>query len=47
MSKLFASACIEAPAEVVWARRAKLEDIQLTESKSNTPPVCLTLVSVI
>ena len=29
MIKLFASACIEAPAEVVWARLAKLEDIHL------------------
>lgn len=29
MIKLFASACIEAPAEVVWAQLAKLEDIQL------------------
>ena len=29
MIKLFASACIEAPAEIVWARLAKLEDIQL------------------
>lgn len=29
MMKLFASVCIEAPAEVVWARLAKLEDIQL------------------
>jgi hypothetical protein len=29
MIKLFASACIEAPAERVWARLAKLEDIQL------------------
>ena len=29
MIKLFASACIEAPAETVWARLAKLEDIQL------------------
>jgi polyketide cyclase/dehydrase/lipid transport protein len=29
MIKLFASVCIEAPAEVVWAQLAKLEDIQL------------------
>lgn len=29
MIKLFASACIEAPAEVVWAQLAQLEDIQL------------------
>jgi hypothetical protein len=29
MIKLLASACIEAPAERVWARLAKLEDIQL------------------
>ena len=29
MIKLFASVCIEAPADVVWARLAKLEDIQL------------------
>jgi hypothetical protein len=29
MIKLFASVCIEAPAETVWARLAKLEDIQL------------------
>jgi ligand-binding SRPBCC domain-containing protein len=29
MIKLFASVCIEAPAEIVWARLAKLEDIQL------------------
>jgi hypothetical protein len=29
MIKLYASACIEAPAEIVWARLAKLEDIQL------------------
>ena len=29
MIKLFASACIEAPAETVWASLAKLEDIQL------------------
>ena len=29
MIKLFASVCIEAPAAIVWARLAKLEDIQL------------------
>jgi hypothetical protein len=29
MIKLFASVCIEAPAEIVWAQLAKLEDIQL------------------
>jgi ligand-binding SRPBCC domain-containing protein len=29
MIKLIASVCIEAPAEAVWARLAKLEDIQL------------------
>lgn len=29
MIKLFASVCIEAPAETVWARLSKLEDIQL------------------
>jgi hypothetical protein len=29
MIKLFASVCIEAPAEVVWAQLARLEDIQL------------------
>jgi hypothetical protein len=29
MITLFASACIEAPTEVVWDRLAKLEDIQL------------------
>src|SRR5581483_499882 len=29
MIKLFASVCIEAPAEMVWARLAKLDDIQL------------------
>ena len=29
MITLFASACIEAPAEVVWAQLAKLEAIQL------------------
>lgn len=29
MIKLFASVCIEAPAEVVWTQLAKLEDIQL------------------
>ena len=29
MIKLIASVCIEAPADVVWARLAKLEDIQL------------------
>ena len=29
MIKLFASVCIDAPAETVWARLAKLEDIQL------------------
>jgi hypothetical protein len=29
MIKLFASVCIEAPADRVWARLAKLEDIQL------------------
>lgn len=29
MIKLFASVCIEAPSEIVWARLAKLEDIQL------------------
>ena len=29
MIKLFASVCIEAPAAVVWAQLAKLEDIQL------------------
>lgn len=29
MITLFASVCIEAPGEVVWARLAKLEDIQL------------------
>jgi polyketide cyclase/dehydrase/lipid transport protein len=29
MIKLFATACIEAPAAIVWARLAKLEDIQL------------------
>jgi hypothetical protein len=29
MIKLFASACIEAPTEVMWAQLAKLEDIQL------------------
>ena len=29
MIKLFASVCIEAPAEMVWARLAQLEDIQL------------------
>ena len=29
MIKLFASVCIEAPAESVWAQLAKLEDIQL------------------
>ena len=29
MIKLFASVCIEAPAETVWAQLAKLEDIQL------------------
>jgi hypothetical protein len=27
--RLFASVCIEAPAEVVWARLARLEDIRL------------------
>jgi hypothetical protein len=29
MIKLFASACIEAPAELVWAQLAQLQDIQL------------------
>src|SRR6266545_1958712 len=29
MIKLFASVCIEAPAAIVWARLAMLEDIQL------------------
>jgi hypothetical protein len=29
MIKLSASVCIEAPAEIVWARLARLEDIQL------------------
>jgi hypothetical protein len=29
MIKLVASVCIEAPHDVVWARLAKLEDIQL------------------
>ncbi len=29
MIKLFASVCIEAPAPTVWARLARLEDIQL------------------
>ena len=29
MIKLSASICIEAPAAIVWARLAKLEDIQL------------------
>ena len=29
MIKLFASVCIEAPADIVWARLAKLEDIAL------------------
>jgi uncharacterized membrane protein len=29
MIKLEASVCIEAPADIVWARLAKLEDIQL------------------
>jgi hypothetical protein len=29
MIQLFASVCIEAPAEAVWAQLAKLEDIQL------------------
>src|SRR5262249_33456028 len=29
MIELFASVCIEAPSELVWARLAKLEDIQL------------------
>jgi ligand-binding SRPBCC domain-containing protein len=29
MITLFASVCIEAPAEAVWARLARLEDIQL------------------
>ncbi len=29
MVKLYASACIEAPAAVVWERLARLEDIQL------------------
>jgi hypothetical protein len=29
MIKLFASVCIEAPAAVVWAQLARLEDIQL------------------
>ena len=29
MIKLSASVCLEAPAEVVWARLARLEDIQL------------------
>jgi hypothetical protein len=29
MIRLFASVCIEAPVESVWARLAKLEDIQL------------------
>ena len=29
MITLFASACIEAPADIVWAQLAKLEDIQL------------------
>jgi len=29
MIKLFASVCIEVPAEVVWAKLAQLEDIQL------------------
>jgi hypothetical protein len=29
MIKLFASVCIEAPAEAVWVQLAKLEDIQL------------------
>ncbi len=32
MIKLSASVCIEAPAEIVWARLAKLEDIQLWSS---------------
>jgi hypothetical protein len=29
MIRLFASVCIEAPVEIVWARLAKLEDIRL------------------
>jgi Polyketide cyclase / dehydrase and lipid transport len=29
MIKLFASVCIEAPAAIVWAQLAKLEDVQL------------------
>ena len=29
MLRLFASVCIEAPADIVWAQLAKLEDIQL------------------
>ncbi len=29
MIKIWASVCIEAPADIVWAQLAKLEDVQL------------------